>query len=339
MTRTHPPSNAERDPLPAEDRRTFLKRLAQAGVVVAGSGAAALWLHDRVRAVRPASAALPHLPDFRVALPAGTPRLAIAHGQDARVMLAAALDPLGGIGRFIQKGDVVVLKPNVGFDRPPSLGATTSPEVVGAMAALCREAGAARVLVTDNPINNPEGSFLKSRIRRAAETHGAEVVLPAPRHFREIAIDGEVLDQWSFFWEPFRNATKVIGLPTAKDHNLSTASLTMKNWYGLLGHGRNRFHQAIHEVIADLGHLMKPTLVVLDATRLLMRNGPTGGSPADVKPGHALAAGVDQVALDAWGMEMLGKDPRSVGYLALAEARGLGTRNWRSLSPPEIQTG
>ncbi|MBN2492249.1 MAG: DUF362 domain-containing protein [Planctomycetes bacterium] len=265
--------------------------------------------------------------------------MAIARGTDARAMLRAALDALGGMGRFVQRGDVVLLKPNVAFDRPPALGATTSPEVVGAAVALCREAGAARVLVTDNPISNPEGSFLKSRVRRAAEASGGEVLLPRARDFREIAIDGTVLARWEFLLEPFRTATKVIGLPTAKDHNLSGASLALKNWYGFLGRGRNRFHQAIDAVIADLGALVAPTLVVLDGTRLLMRNGPTGGSPADVKPGHTLAVGVDQVALDAFGFELLGKDPAAAPYLALAEARGLGTRDWRSLGPPDIRTG
>ncbi len=319
-----------------EDRRAFLKRLAAAGAIVAGSGGAALWLHDREV---PEDSGAPRLGTFGVEVPASAPRMAICRGRDARAMLAAALDRMGGLSHFIQKGDVVLVKPNVAFDRPPALGATTSPEVVGAVVSLCREAGATRVIVTDNPIHNPEGSFLKTRIRRATEENGGEVLLPVARHFREIELGGRVLDRWTFFHEPFRHATKVIGLPTAKDHNLSHASLAMKNWYGLLGGGRNRFHQSIDEVIADLGCAVQPTLVVLDATRLLMRNGPTGGSPADVKRGDTLVVGTDQVALDAFGFELLGKDPEKARYLKLAEARGLGTRNWRRLSPLEIRTG
>jgi len=323
-------------PPPAEDRRDFLKRIAAAGAIVAGSGAAALWLNGREVKEDPG---LPKLKKYAVELPESTPRMAISRGSDARTMLTAAIDRVGGIHRYVQKGDVVLLKPNVAFDRPPTLGATTSPEVVGCMVALCRQAGADRIIVTDNPINNPEGSFLKSRIRRATEENGGEVLLPLARHFQEIEVGGNILKTWEFFLEPFLHATKVIGLPTAKDHNLSHASLTMKNWYGFLGGGRNRFHQSIDAVIADLGGLITPTLVVLDATRLLMRNGPTGGSPADVKPGNTIAVGIDQVAMDAFGFHLLGKDPEKAPYLKLAEARGLGVRDWRSLSPPDIQTG
>jgi uncharacterized protein (DUF362 family) len=268
--------------------------------------------------------------------------IARAERTDARnveAMLRAALGKMGGIDRFVVKGDVVVVKPNVGFDRSPRFGATTSPEVVGAVVSLCREAGAARVIVTDNPINNPEGSFLKSGVAQAVREAGGEVLLPEPRHFRRARIGGAALAEWEFFHEPFRTATKVIGVPTAKDHNLSGASLAMKNWYGLLGSGRNRFHQRIDEVIADLGAMMRPTLVILDATRLLLRNGPTGGSPDDVRPGHTIAVAVDQVALDAFGFELLGKDAMRARCLELAEGRGLGSRNWRGLQPPEVRIG
>jgi len=325
------------------DRRDFLRRLAGAGAIVAGSGVAAVLLRDRETGSDGGRAgeadAAPRLARYAVELPPGAPRMSIARGSDAPAMVRAAMEGMGGVGRFIQKGDVVVVKPNVGFDRSPRLGATTSPEVVGAVVALCREAGAARVIVVDNPINNPEGSFLRSGVGPSVEENGGEVLLPAARHFREIEIGGEALERWEFFYEPFRRATKVIGLPTAKSHNLSVASLAMKNWYGLLGRGRNRFHQAIDTAIADLGSLVTPTLVVLDATRLLVRNGPTGGSPADVKPGHTIAVSADQVALDAFGLELLGKAPADAPWLRQAEERGLGTGDWRSLSPRDVQVG
>ena len=316
-------------------RRDFLRRLAGAGAILGGSGALAALLHDREPA--PASARLPRLANYSVPLPAGSPRLAIARGQDVPALLRAAIDKMGGIARFISRGDVVLLKPNAGFDRPPAIGATTSPEVVAAMVSLCREAGARRIIVTDNPINSPEGSFFKSRIRRAVEENGGEVFLPRAEHFREIEIGGKALRQWDFLYKPFDGVTKVIGLPTAKSHNLSGASLSMKNWYGLLGGGRNRFHQSIDTVIADLGAMMTPTLVVLDATRLLMDNGPTGGSLADVKPGNTIVAGVDQVAIDTFGFTLLKRDPASAPYLALAQQRGIGTMDWRSVAAPEIQ--
>jgi uncharacterized protein (DUF362 family) len=315
------------------DRREILKRLAVAGGVLGSLGAGGLLLHNR-----------PSLPEeevvelkkFNIELPSASPRMVVARGQDFAALVKAAVDRMGGISAFIDPGDTVVVKPNVGFDNSPKLGSTSSPEVVGAVVQLCQEAHAGRVIVCDNPISSPEGSFKKSKIGETAERYGAEVMLPHPHYFQTLSIGGVVLDKWSFFYKPFAKADKVIGIPTAKDHNLCSASLTMKNWYGLLGEGRNRFHQAIHEVVADLAMMMTPTLVIVDASRLLMRNGPTGGTLADVKPGNTIIASVDQVAADAFGIELLEKNLDDFEYMRMAHDRGLGNKNWRELAPPEI---
>jgi uncharacterized protein (DUF362 family) len=113
--------------------------------------------------------------------------------------------------------------------------------------------------------------------------------------------------------------------------------MTMKNWYGLLGGRRNQFHQNIHDAVADLAFMATPTFVILDATRILMRNGPTGGSLADVKPGNAIIAGIDPVAVDAYGCEtLLERDPAKVEYLQRAHDRGIGRMDWRSLNKREL---
>ncbi|MDH7571539.1 MAG: DUF362 domain-containing protein, partial [Armatimonadota bacterium] len=131
-------------------------------------------------------------------------------------------------------------------------------------------------------------------------------------------------------------ATKVIGVAPCKDHNLSGASMTMKNWYGLLGGARNQFHQNIHGVIADFAQMIQPTLVLLDATRVLMANGPTGGSLSDVVQRDTLVAGTDMVAVDAYGYTLLERQPVKESYLDLAAARGLGTKDWKSLRRREV---
>jgi uncharacterized protein (DUF362 family) len=265
--------------------------------------------------------------------------MAVARGRDPEKLVRAALGEMGGIEAFVQPDDVVLIKPNVAFDRPPALGATTNPEVLGAVARLCRQAGARRILVVDNPINQPEGCFFKSGIQAAAAEVGAELVLPKPSAFEPLRIDGEVLSTWPLFYRPFTQATKVIGVAPCKDHNLCSGSMTMKNWYGLLGGRRNQFHQHIHGIISDFPHMIQPTLVILDATRLLMRNGPTGGSLSDVAPGDALVAGIDMVAVDTFGYTLMGRDPATLDYLHRAEARGLGTTRWQEQNWREIQTG
>jgi uncharacterized protein (DUF362 family) len=152
-----------------------------------------------------------------------------------------------------------------------------------------------------------------------------------------VGLQGAAIRRWPVFREPLDRATKVIGLAPVKDHNLSGASITMKNWYGLLGGRREQLHQRIHDAIADLALMVRPTLVVADARRLLVSNGPTGGSLADVRRTDTIVVGVDPVAVDTVAAGLLGKRLQDIEYLARAEARGLGTREWRTLGMREIQ--
>lgn len=325
------------------ERREFLKRAGATGLVIAGSVVGAAWLHDprsgaeyfRDRESQKAKA----LRSYHVDRVKGAVDMTIVRGKDPEKMMRAGLGEMGGIGSFIQKGDIVVIKPNVAFDRPPSLGATTNPDVLKAVARLCREAGARKIIVADNPVNQPEGCFFKSGIQQAALEVGAEVMLPKESAFSSVKIGGEVLKTWSMFYRPFEQATKVIGVAPCKDHSLCSASMTMKNWYGLLGGRRNQFHQQIHNVIADFPHMMKPTFVVLDATRILMHNGPTGGRLSDVSEGNTLVIGTDMVAVDTFGYTLLGRDPDKLDYLHIAETRGLGSTKWREQNWREVQTG
>ncbi|MCC7492618.1 MAG: DUF362 domain-containing protein [Fimbriimonadaceae bacterium] len=339
--------------LPAVDRREALRRIGLTAGVAAGFTAAGFALHDRrsggayFRDL--ANAEVVTLGDYRVPLKEGTPPLAIAHGDDPARLVEAAVAALGGMAHFVKPGDVVILKPNVAFDRAPALGATTSPAVLGAVAKMVRSCGARRILVIDNPINQPEGCFHKSGIAAAAAAAGCEVVMPTPARFATLAVGrfrgadgqlsgqrGDALDTWPLFYDPFKTATKVIGIAPCKDHNLCGASLTMKNWYGLLGGRRNQFHQQIHGIISDFPLLMRPTLVVLDATSILMKNGPTGGSTADVKPGRTVVVGTDMVAVDSYGYTLFERRTPAPEYLARATQRGLGNADWQSLQPTEL---
>jgi len=279
---------------------------------------------------------------------ASEPRVSIARGAAAagdvplesiRRMLSAALGPMGGMERFVRRGDVVLIKPNVAFDRGPAMGATTNPDVLSEVVRACYAAGARRVIVADNPIEKAEPCFAKSRIQEAARSAGAEVMLPAATNFASVAIRdrepnpsrNEALGTWEVFYKPLGLADKVIGLPPIKDHNLCFASMGVKNWYGLLCGRRNQFHQAIHDIVSDLGLMMSPTLMLVDGTRVLMKNGPTGGRLEDVTIGGVsgrpcIVASVDPVASDAWCLEhLLGRDPGQLRYLELAE-RKIGAR-------------
>jgi len=268
--------------------------------------------------------------------------LGVARGADPRKLVRGAVDSIGGIGRFIERGDVVVVKPNVAFDRAPALGATSNPAVLEALIRLLIEAGAAEVRVCDNPIESPESCFVRSGIQRAAIDGGARVYLPGPGDFEELTTPGATwIEHWPFFWRPFIGATKVIGIAPCKDHNLCRASMTTKNWYGLLGGRRNQFHQDIHGIISDLALMLRPTFVVLDGTRVLVRSGPTGGSLSDVREMQTVVASTDSLAADAWGWsELLARrDEALPDYFAQVAARGLGRSDWTSLRLKEVVVG
>jgi uncharacterized protein (DUF362 family) len=312
------------------NRREMLLQLLRLGGLGAGSAALGFWLSGRSQ--RPEEAEVLSLQrDFRVPSDPNLPELVVAQGEDPRWMVRRVLEELGGIRRFVNRGDVVVLKPNIAWDRRAEQAANTNPDVVAEMVRLCQEAGAARVIVTDVSCNEPRRCFERSGIASAARAEGAQVILPEERKFKQVDLRGEALGRWPIF-EPFLAADKVINLPIAKHHSLTGVSLGLKNWYGILGGQRNRLHQRIHESLADLADFMRPTLTVLDAYRVLIRNGPTGGSLADVELRKTLLASTDPVALDAYGAKAywdLGVE--QLRYLKLAEARGLGTAAFEKL--------
>jgi uncharacterized protein (DUF362 family) len=301
------------------------------------------------------------LKDYSVTLPASTPNVVVvrsspidgsrfesreavnlAREEQALKMVKRALDEMGGVERFITRGDVVVIKPNVAFDKNPDLAATTQPDTVSAVVKLCLGAGARKVIVCDNPINNPESCFYKTKVGEAAQRAGAVLMLPKASYFEQLEIKGETItNTWSMFYAPFREATKVIGVSPVKDHNLCKATVTMKNWYGLLGNPRNQFHQDIHGIISDFALMMRPTLVIADGRKLLMRNGPTGGSLNDVKQGDTIVVGTDHAAVDSWCVQkLLERRRHEIVYLdkaiAKTTARGFALSDWRPQWTAEV---
>ncbi|MHC4389381.1 MAG: DUF362 domain-containing protein, partial [Planctomycetota bacterium] len=190
------------------------------------------------------------------------------------------------------------------------------------------------VIVADNPINDPASCFTLSGIGKAASQAGAEVLLPTDGMFKHTTLDkGKLIKNWPIFFGLFDKVDKLIGVAPLKHHQRAGASMTMKNWYGLLGGRRDIFHQDINTIIAELAMMVKPTLVILDGTEVMMTNGPTGGSVSDLRRANTLIASCDQVAADAYGCTLLGLKPSDLLYLAKAEAAGSGTTNYESLKP------
>ena len=335
---TGPTINPKPPEEPPMTRREAMLQLLRLGGATAGVAGAAVWLSEHsVRPVPPP--AVEARRDHRVAAEAQFPQMTVAQGGEPRALVRQALENLGGIKRFISRQDVVVLKPNIAWDRTPEQAANTNPELVAEVVRQCWHAGAKRVVVTDVSCNEPRRCFLRSGIQAAARAEGAEVILPDPQLFREVNLQGVVLKDWPVFG-PFLDADKVINLPIAKQHGLVGVTLGMKNWYGILGGERNRLHQQIHQSLVDLANFMLPTITLLDCYRVLLRNGPTGGNLEDVALKKTLVAGTDPVAIDAyvakayWNLE-----PEQLPYLQMAAARGLGTVDFASLAVKVSQLG
>ncbi len=318
------------------NRRQFLVRSVKAAASVAAVSTVGLWFHDAKGPKQTANMpSKTDLPDYSI--DGLNPRMAIVHGGDRRKALQAAFDVLGGIETFIEKGDRVLLKVNAAFATPPMLSATSHPDAVSEMTRLCYEAGADWVAVTDNPINNPGSCFALSGIEAAARKAGAKLLLPEAKRFKPFSVqNAKLIRNWPVLLEPLEKITKLIGMAPVKDHHRSGASLSMKNWYGLLGGRRNIFHQDIHTIITELAMMVRPTFVVLDGTFSMMTNGPTGGSLSDLKQTNTMIVSTDQVAADAFGSTLLGKSAADLPFISMAEAAGAGTADYRSLNPVEL---
>ena len=315
------------------NRRQFMARSAKAGASILAACSISYWFYDRTGPDRRSEgAAGVQIPDF--SMPRLGQRMSIVRGITRSETLELALKSIGGMHTFIKKGDHVLLKVNAAFASPPMLSATTHPDTITTITRLCFKAGAASVIVTDNPINDPASCFRLTGIEQAARSAGAKVLFPKKEFFKPFSLaQAQLIRQWPVLYEPLSKVDKIIGTAPVKDHHRSGASMIMKNWYGLLGGRRNIFHQDIHTIIKELAMMVKPTLVVLDGTTTMMRNGPTGGSLSDLKETHTMIVGTDQVAVDAFGATLLDKTVDDLAFIKKAAAMRLGTADFQSLNP------
>ena len=269
-------------------------------------------------------------PDWRVD-PSTRGSLVIAAGEGPRTNLERALRPLGGMENFIGAGHRVAVKPNCAWDRSPEQAANTDPELIGEIVRLCLAAGAASVVVLDNSCHDPARAFARSGIAEATRTAGGTVVHQKNTGTVTLDLGGAALGPWDVL-QPIAEADRVINVPVVKHHSLARGTLGMKNWFGAIVGHRASLHQRLGQVCAELGAAFRPTLTVLDATRVLTGGGPTGGSLDLVRHDDLIAVATDPVAADAWGATLLDLGPAELPHLAIAERLGLGTTDWQSVA-------
>ncbi len=259
-----------------------------------------------------------------------TAQLAVIQSPDIRAATRAAVAAIGGMSRFVSRGAVVFVKPNIGWARTPAQGANTHPDVVASVVEQCLEAGAKVVKVVDHTIDDPDRCYRRSGIQAAAEAAGAQVEHVEATRFRRMDLKGRALGEWEVYPD-IVEADVVINVPVVKHHSLCRMTVGMKNWLGMLGGRRADLHPRIDDVAVDCTAFFRPALTVVDASRVMIRNGPQGGSLTDVKQTDTVGATADPIAGDALGAELLAVPVADVAYLALGRERGLGTDDLSSI--------
>jgi uncharacterized protein (DUF362 family) len=300
-------------------RREFLRAAGAAAGVAAAQGPVSLLY----------AAGGPVVPVSMVS--GGTP------GENAKRAVAA----LGGMGAFVSRGDVVVVKPNIGWDRTPEQAANTHPDVVVAVAEMCLAAGAKTVRIFDRTCNEPRRCYHSSGIQEAVErfaekNHAGDALLVyhvEDRKFVRTAITGALaLKEWELYRDALE-ADKIVNVPIAKNHTLAGVTLGLKNMMGIMGGNRGQIHFRLPECLVDVHRRVPVRLTVIDAGRVLLRNGPSGGNLSDVKAFGMAFASADVVAADAVAAERIfGLAPGNVPHLRKAMESGLGVS-----SPSQIR--
>jgi uncharacterized protein (DUF362 family) len=251
------------------------------------------------------------------------PVLAAVEGESPAAITRQAIALLGGMGKFVAKGDRVVIKPNIGWDRTPEMAACTNPEVVRTLVELVLEAGAKKAVVIDNTTNQAKRCYVRSGIQEAVKQAGGDMLFVDDYRVKKMALKGEWLKEWEIVQDVVES-DKIINVPIAKHHSLCRLTLGMKNWLGATGGARNQFHQSLDKTMVDLAAFFKPQLTVLDAYRILVRNGPQGGRISDTELKKMVIAGTDPVAVDSMAASLFPVEPRELPYLGMARERGLG---------------
>jgi uncharacterized protein (DUF362 family) len=251
-------------------------------------------------------------------------------------LLKAALNEYGGMNHFISRGDIVVVKPNIGWDRAPQYAADSNPDLVAEIIKACYNAGAKTVKVFDRTCNNPRRCYKNSQIEEKASAVDAEVTQIRDEKFVNLAIkNGKMIKEWPIYKE-YLEADKVINVPIAKHHSMSRLTLGLKNLMGVMGENRGSLHADFDIKINDIDSNILPTLTIMDAYRILTANGPVGGNLSQVRLTKTLIMSPCLVTTDYLTLDLFGVTVQEVGHIREAINRGLNKYDLKKLNLKKI---
>lgn len=251
--------------------------------------------------------------------------LVIAKGEDPYTMTLKAVEAIGGMEKFVKKNSAVLIKPNMAWDRTPEQAGNTNPQVVASLIDMCFSSGAKRVNVFDRTCNDPKRCYENSGIETLARGKGANVYFPDDWNIVKANFSYKSpMEGWPIFRDALECDT-FINVPILKHHGLTGLTLSMKNLMGVCSGNRGMMHFDIGVKLAHLTDFIKPDLTIIDAYRVLKRNGPTGGDLADVIDMKTLIAGTDPVLCDSYAAKLMESDPLSISYISQAVRLNLGS--------------
>jgi uncharacterized protein (DUF362 family) len=262
--------------------------------------------------------------------------LAVARGKDLgpAELTRRAIAAVGGIASYVKPGADVIVKPNIcNAYHGSKYASTTNPEVVAAIVALCLEAGAGSVRVMDFPFGGTaQNAYETSGIAQAVEAAGGQMALMNGLKYQEVAIPNAMALNKTEVYADILDADTVINVPIAKHHSGAGLTLGMKNLMGVILNRGALHANGLHPSITDLSTVVRPHLTVIDATHILVANGPTGGSMNDVRRMDTVIASADVVAADAFAATLFNRTGADIEYIRLGDQRGLGTMDLKSIN-------
>lgn len=305
------------------NRREFLKRLIKVGTFSLASSSIFYYFHNKEKIKENNFS----FPNFKKGLDI-KPKMIILKGKNLSKMVEKGFEAMGGIEKYFKKGETILLKPNMAWDRTPEQGANTNPYLLAEISKIFLKNGAKKVIIADVPCNEKNKVLERSGILKEGKNAGAEVLVPEKSVF--VNFKGKAVQNFEV-GDIFLKVDRIINVPKVKVHSLSTITCSMKNWYGLLMGRRNRLHQDIHQSVVDLSFAVNSPLSIIDGTNIMVSNGPTGGSISDVVEKNTIAFTTDEVAGDCWAAELLEKNPADVISITLAKSKGMGTNNYKEI--------
>jgi len=259
----------------------------------------------------------------------------VENGEPAE-LLKTALKELGGLKRFISNNDVVVIKPNMGWDRAPEYAANTNPDLVAELVKATFEAGAKSVKVFDRTCNNPLRCYRNSQIEKKAKSVGADVLQVRENRYENVAINGQAITEWPIY-KDYLEADKIINVPVAKHHSLGGVTLGLKNLMGVMGGRRGSIHKNFATKLIDIDRKILPQLTIIDAYRILLDNGPSGGNLDDVKMTKTLIASPCIVTADYLGLKLFNHSLKDIDHIQEAVKRNLNQFNLDKLDVKTVK--